>query len=225
MNRSPSVLIQYSQFSTSATWIFHWSNLANLTVAQVPAAPAPMAHFAHLMYTPNSFCSSMSFIWNHSSHFMAMPQSTSFSTSAVVHWSSALLLSPSSVCLNVFHHTWYLNLGGSVTFVTMIWMVTPLGHSGMRRVRPRTYRSSLVAADSGAAMNSRLPSVNGRSMVSSTSDWMEFTMRVCPHAVMVNPVRSCVRNRVLPYTPSVVPSPAMVLNSTLDQALDTTRLP
>ena len=73
--------------------------------------------------------------------------------------------------------------------------------------------------------NSRFPSVNGRSIVSSTSDWMLFTIRVWPHAVIVNPVRSCVRNRVLPYAPSVVPSPAIVENSALLHALETTRFP
>mmetsp|Transcript_9900 Transcript_9900/g.15843 ORF Transcript_9900/g.15843 Transcript_9900/m.15843 type:complete len:226 (+) Transcript_9900:3114-3791(+) len=225
MKRSPSVEIQYSQFSMSATWIFHWSNLANLTSLHAALVPAPMAHLAHLMYTPNSFCSSISLSWNHSSHFIGMPQSVSLSTSAVVHRSSAELLSPSSVCLNVFHHTWYLNLGGCVFFVTMSWMVTPRGHSGMRRVRPRTYRSSAVAWLPAAGRNSRLPRVNGRSMVSSTSDCTELTMRVWPQAVTVNPVRSWVRKRVLPYTPSVLPSPDEVLNSTLDHEFDTTRLP
>ena len=95
----------------------------------------------------------------------------------------------------------------------------------MSRVSPRTYRSSAVAVEPGAGKNSRFPSVNGRSMVISTPDWIEFTMRVWPHAVIVNPVRSCVRNRVLPYIPSVRPSPTWLENSTLDQALETTRLP
>ena len=36
MKRSPSVEIQYSQFSTSATWIFHWSNFLNLGVGVEP---------------------------------------------------------------------------------------------------------------------------------------------------------------------------------------------
>ena len=76
--------------------------------------------------------------------------------------------------------------------------VTPRGHSGIKRVRPLTYMSSARAMEPLAGSHSRLPRVKGRSMVSSTSDWMLLTMRVCPHAVMVKPVRSCVRKRVLP---------------------------
>ena len=223
MNRSPSVLIQYSQFSMSATWIFHWSNLANR--GSDGEAHAPIAHLFHLMYTPNSFCSSLSSSCFHSSCIMVRPQSTSLVMSSSVHESSAELSSPSSVCLNVFHQTWYLYLGVEPALVTTSCTVTPRGHSGMRRVRPRTYRSSAVAVDPAAGRNSLLPSVNGLSMVISTSDWIEFTMRVCPHAVIVNPVRNCVRNRVLPYIPSVRPTPTWLENSTFDQALDTTRLP
>ena len=103
--------------------------------------------------------------------------------------------------------------------------VTPRGQRGINRVKPRTYMSSARAVDPDAAINSRLPRVNGLSMVSSTSDWMLLTMRVWPHAVIVKPVRSCVRKRVFPYKPSVVPSPAVEENSMLDHALDTTRLP
>ena len=140
MKRSPSVEIQYSQFSMSATWIFHWSNFTNLGVA---TEPAPMAILFHLMYTPNSFWSSASLSWNHVLHCIAMPQSVSAVIIAFVHWSSALFPSPSSVCLNVFHHTWYLNFGVApeVAFVTMICTVTPRGQSGMRRSdRGRTGR-------------------------------------------------------------------------------------
>ena len=63
--------------------------------------------------------------------------------------------------------------------------VTPRGHSGMSRVSPRTCRSAASAVEPVAGKNSLLPSVNGRSTVSSTSDWIEFTMRVWPIAVMV----------------------------------------
>ena len=131
------MLIQYSQFSISATWIFHWSNLANRTVLLLEAQP-PIAHLFHLTYTPNSFWSSLSSSCFHSSCFMVRPQSTPVVMSVSVQESSAALSSPSSVCLNVFHHTWYLYFGVGTTLVTTSCTVTPRGHRGIKRVKPLT---------------------------------------------------------------------------------------